>query len=171
MGVLVSAGTEVFFHFVVSSVMLCFYFGRKTNVITCQGFIVAEQWLCRAKDVSTFHIVLPVRGMKGTRSWEGTVDLSWTKGYSIAYDIMGKKLYTDQESSHCLWTGWAPVGEWCATALCIICFVNMYYYHYYCYFPFSSFSALENNFLSQSTCSTWSFFPPSSLPCSTGSAE
>lgn len=90
MGVLVSAGTEVFFHFVVSSVMLCFYFGRKTNVITCQGFIVAEQWLCRAKDVSTFHIVLPVRGMKGTRSWEGTVDLSWTKGYSIAYDIMGK---------------------------------------------------------------------------------
>jgi len=28
------------------------------------------------------HVVLPARGLGSMRSWEGTADISWPKGYS-----------------------------------------------------------------------------------------
>ena len=84
-----------FIFYIVSGMMLCFGFRRKTMLITHQYFSCCLVMLYRARDISVFQLpALPChqREMGDHNELRGdrtrTADLNWPKGYSIPYDIM-----------------------------------------------------------------------------------
>lgn len=163
MGVLVSARTELFFHLVVSGVVLCFFFGRKTNLITHEGFSCSWAVAVQSQGCFNFPYCPTSEGAEGEKELGGGSWPKLDKGIFPTIWHYGKKLYSRGEQSllgDCLGICWWVVCN---------CIVHHLFHKYISLPYFSSFSTLENS--SQSTCSTLPFFLPSSLPHSTGSVE
>lgn len=83
---------QSWFSFMVSGMMLCFGFRRKTMLITQQCFGCSWAVLHRAKDITIFWaslIALPVRELRRLTEIGGnrirTVDPNGSKGYSVCH--------------------------------------------------------------------------------------
>ena len=91
---------QSWFSFMVSGMMLCFGFRRKTMLITQQCFGCSWAVLHRAKDITIFWaslIALPVRELRRLTEIGGnrirTVDPNGSKGYSVCH----------RDISHSMW--------------------------------------------------------------------
>lgn len=137
-----------FFTFIFAGMMLCFYYGKKTVLITHRCFSSCQKWLHRTKSIMTSHTDPPAR------SWGheelgahriGTADPTWPKGHPRAQHHVTNDFKT--VCRHCVGEGWASISRWWAISLCITWFVNVYYnITVTIILLFSAFSMLVNSF-------------------------